>query len=122
MAKNIAKKKLNLSTAKTADGALQAPRTVYELIGKPITHYREKTLEEYSKMLGSLDLSELHQIAYKEGVLAGPDRHNLIGRLESRYVSVMAKAYGPRSQPADPSLGGDPAIRAEAERIVARGR
>jgi hypothetical protein len=79
-------------------------------------------LDSYSKMLGSLNLIELQDHAYEMGVLAGPDKHSLVDRLERKFIQDHAK-FAPGLQSADdPSLNADPDMRAAAEKTISRGR
>lgn len=114
----MARKRLDIATAKTSNGALPA-RSVYEAVGIPTTSYKHKTLAEYSKMINSLDLIQLQDHAYEQGVLAGPDRTTLIDRLERKFIQENAKFAPTFSQP-DNKIDED--LRAQAEKIISRGR
>lgn len=115
------KSKLNLATAKVADGALRAHKSVYDICGIATTSYKHKDLASYSSMLGSMNLMDLQDHAFKVGVLAGPDRTTLIDRLERKFLQENAKFIPTFEQP-EAQKNGDAATRAEAERIISRGR
>lgn len=112
------KPKIDLSKAQTTDGALPA-RSIYEAVGIPTTSYRHASLASYSKMINALDLIELQDHAYEQGVLAGPDRHTLIDRLERKYIQEHAK-FAPTFEQPENEVNED--SREEAERILGRGR
>lgn len=116
------KSKINLATAKVADGALKAPKSVYEICGIGTTSYKHRSVAEYSKMLNSLNLIELQDHAFQVGVLAGPDRNTLIGRLEDKFSLENSRFSPAIGQTKDGSKDADPAMRAEAERIISRGK
>lgn len=117
----MARKKLNLATAKQADGALAAPRDIYSMVGLSTTPYRITDRTAYSKSLAALSLPELHEEAYRVGVMTHPDRQTQIGRLETKFISENTK-FG-AGIPAVANQGTeDPDIRAQAEKILSRGR
>ncbi len=121
MAKTTRKKPtINLSTAKIADGASVAPRSVYAICGISESTYKHRSVAEYSKMLNSLNLIELQEHAFGIGIPAGPDRNTLIDRLERRYLQENSRFRGGIEQPAANGATADQ--RAEAERILSRGR
>ena len=80
------RKIVNLSTAKVADGALPSNTAIYDLCGISTSHYRAKSIAEYSKELGTLNLIELQDEAYKAGVVPSRDRFILIDRLERQFI------------------------------------
>lgn len=110
--------KLDMRTAKTADGAAPA-RSVYELLGIPASSYKHRTLAEYSKMVNSLNLIELYDHAFEIGVSGNPDRNTLIRRLEDHFIQENAK-LSRVGDPVDNSI--DENLRQQAEKITARGR
>ncbi len=117
----MARKKLNLATAKQADGALAPIRDIYTAVGISAVPYQVKNRAEYSRAIGNLSLPELHEEAYRLGVMTHPDRQTQIDRLEQKFISESTK-FG-AGIPAVRSQGvQDPDLRAEAEKILSRGR
>lgn len=110
--------KLNMRTAKVADGASPAT-SVYEIVGLGTTSYKHKTLASYTKMVNGLNMMELHDHAYELGVPTHPDRHTLIDRLERHFIQENAKFTRATEQP-DNSI--DESSREAAEKIISRGR
>jgi len=116
------KKRLDLATAKVADGQLMAGASVYSLVGITDSRYKHKSLASYSKMLNGMDLIELQDHAYEVGTLAGSDRHSLIERLERKFIEESRKFGATAAQPEDPSLDATEDLREQAKKIVSRGR
>ncbi len=117
----MARKKLNLATAKQADGALSPIRDIYTAVGLSTIPYKAKDRGEYSRTIGSLSLPELHEEAYRLGVMTHPDRQTQIDRLEQKFIAESTK-FG-AGIPAVQSQGvEDPDLRAQAEKILSRGR
>lgn len=109
-------RKINLKTAKVSNGALPA-KSVYEMVGIPTTSYKHKSLADYSKMIGRLNLIELQDHAYEQGVPAGPDRDTLIDRLERKFIQENARFAATFSQP-DNEISAE--AREAAERLLSR--
>ncbi len=117
----MARKKLNLATAKQADGSLAAVRDVYSMVGISATPYKITDRNAYSKAIGGLSLPELHEEAYRVGVMTHPDRQTQITRLEQKFITESTK-FG-AGIPAVQSNGvQDPDLKAQAEQILSRGR
>lgn len=117
----MARKKVNLATAKVADGRAQS-RSIYEMVGLPTSSYRCKTLAEYSKMINNLSVIELQDHAFQIGSLAGYDRATMIDRLEQKFIRENSKFATGAESVEDPAKGSSDAVRAEAARIISRGR
>lgn len=115
------KAKINLATAKVADGEVRGNTSIYAMCGIATTSYKHTTLAAYSKMINSLNLIELHDHAFQVGTLAGPDRNTLINRLEEKFLRENSKFSPAIGQPIEAPKGSSEA-RAEAERIISRGR
>ncbi len=122
MARNTKKPTVNLATAKVADGQSQASRSVYEMVGLPTTSYRQKSLADYTKMINGMNLIELQDHAWVVGELAGPNRDTLIDRLERRFIRENSRFAHGIETANDPSKGSSDDVRAEAARIISRGR
>ena len=117
----MARKKLNLATAKQADGALAPIRDIYSAVGISTIPYKAKDRAEYSRLVASLSLPELHQEAYRLGVMTHPHRQTQNDRLEQKFITESTK-FG-AGIPAVKSQGvQDPDLRAQAEKILSRGR
>lgn len=122
MASRTPRKKptINLATAKATNGAQLAPRSVYEICGISQSTYKHDSLAAYSRMLNGLNLIELQEHAFGIGIPAGPDRSTLIDRLERRYLQENSRFRAGIDEPAASTASADQ--RAEAERILSRGR
>lgn len=116
----MARKKLNLATAKQADGSLPTVRDVYSMVGISATPYRITSRADYVKAINGMNLPELHDEAYRVGVMTHPDRHTQISRLEMKFIQESTK-FG-AGIPTVAQGNGDPALRAEAEKTLSRGR
>lgn len=117
----MARKKLNLATAKQADGALAPIRDIYSMVGISSTPYRITDRAAYGKSLGALSLPELHEEAYRVGVMTHPDRQTQINRLEQKFITENTK-FGAGIPSVTSQGNDDPDLRAEAEKILSRGR
>lgn len=115
---------LNLDTAIQADGALQAPRSVYEIVGIRNVSYREKTFEAYQSALAKMDLIELQDHAYALGVPPGATRTIAIARLEEKYLRENPHERDRVVAARQATVKDDEqlSIKERAERILARGR
>lgn len=112
------KKKLDLSTAKVADGALKAPKSLYEVMGISTNRYKIKDLASYEKAIARMDLIELQDEAYDKGVTPNSNRDIIIDRLVRRFIHENANVPEPVNAQSEAS----PDVRAETLRILARGR
>lgn len=88
-------KKLNLASAKIADGALNSPKSVYEIIGYDPNHYKTNDLSSYSNSLRGLPLYELQSEAQRLGITPGFTRDICIKRLEERFAREQKKFRTP---------------------------
>jgi hypothetical protein len=114
------KPKINLATAKQADGALAAPRDIYSIVGLSATPYRIKGRADYSKWLESANLDELHEEAYRVGVMTHPDRRTQLARLEQKFIQESTKFGAGIPEVQNPTISAED--RAAAEKILSRGR
>ncbi len=87
-----ARKKLDISKAKVADGALSAPKSVYEMVGIA-THDYGKDIDRtgYEAVLKRMNLIELQDEAYKHGVLASDSMAITIDRLVEKFIREHTK-------------------------------
>lgn len=120
MARKNGKKALDLDNAEQADGALESPRSAYEIVGIKDYRYRETSFAAYSARLHQMDLSELHDHGYDMAEPISPSRQVMIDRLERKYLrenphqrSTAAKLRAPQD---------DSSIEEQAQRIMAQGR
>lgn len=119
MSKKIIKK-IDLSTAKVADGQLKASSSVYEMCGMNTNPYGTTSLETYTKRLAEMNLIELQDHAYKIGALATNDRSVLIDRLERKFLQEVSRF---RATGQETGKGAAVAEQREtALRILSRGR
>ncbi len=92
------------------------------MVGLPTSSYRQKTLADYSKTIHAMNLIELQDHAFQVGSLPGPDRTTLISRLEDKFIRENGR-FALGAEPVnDPSTGSSDEVRAEAARILSRGR
>lgn len=117
----MARKKMDLNKAMVADGSLQAPKSVYEIVGINDSIFPTENYEEYQKMLASMNTIDLVDHAYRIGVVATPDRNTLIDRLERKFLQERSR-FGTSTESASAADGSEESIRKEAERIISRGR
>jgi hypothetical protein len=115
------KKKLDLTTAKTADGALYSPKSVYEIVGLNDSLFPTSNYEEYQKLLSTMNTIDLVDHAYRLGVVATSDRQSLIDRLERKFLQERARS-SVHTDSVDAAGGADAESRKIAERILSRGR
>jgi hypothetical protein len=116
---------LNLSTAKTADGALKSPLSVYEIVGISTSPYRTTNLAEYQKTLGKMDLYELHSHAYDIGVLPSHSRSIMLDRLERKFIQEHSRISAARQNEIDQKNSDgskDESAREQTLKILAKGR
>jgi hypothetical protein len=117
----MAKKKLDLNKAKIADGAMKAPKSVYEIIGLNDSIFPTQNYEEYQKIINNMNTIDLVDHAYKIGVVASSDRGIIIDRLERKFLQDRSR-FSTSVEPESAASGSEEAIRKEAERIISRGR
>lgn len=117
----MARKKIDLSKAKTADAALRAPKSVYEIIGLNDSIFPTESYQEYQKILANMNMVDLVDHAYKIGVVATSDRNSLIDRLERKFLQDRSR-FSTAVEPKEAAEGSEEAMRKEAERIISRGR
>lgn len=115
------KKKLDLSTATVADGALPSSRSVYEILGMNDSIFPTQNYEEYQRLLVGMNTIDLIDHAYKIGVVATSDRNSLIDRLERKFLQERSR-FATSTDSSSAALGSSEAMRKEAERIISRGR
>lgn len=109
------KPKIDLAKAQVADGALHAPRSVYEVIGARDTQYSHSDYASYQKWLQAQDLITLQDHAYKLGVVATANMGHLVDRLERRFLKERSR-FPAQIQPQANTASDD--IRARAEAIM----
>lgn len=85
------RKKLDISKAKVADGALNAPRSVYEMVGITVNKYATDNRDQYEATINNMNLIELQDEAYKHGVLASDSRNVTIDRLLEKFLRENTK-------------------------------
>lgn len=114
------RKKLDISKAKTADAALAAPKSVYEMVGISTHNYVTDDRAAYEGNINRMDLIELQDEAYKHGVLASESRAITIDRLVEKFVREHTK-YSSTGQK---QVGGDvsDAVRESALKALSRGK
>ncbi len=105
------KKKLDLSTANTADGQLQAARSVYEIVGIKENPYRIHDFIKYSEFVRGMNLDEMQEHAHAVRVLPVAKRDILIERLETKFRSVHGEERVART-----SNSPNPATVSQSER------
>lgn len=118
------KKKLDLATAKQADGALPSMRQIEEMVGIKGTSYWEKSYGEYQTMLRSKNLIELHDHAFEVGVVPASHRDMMIDRLERKFLQENPDARDKHLASVRAGNGdtGDLPIEDQAKLILSRTR
>lgn len=111
------KKKVDLATAKVADGALVSGRSVYEICGNRYSKYKTADLNVYRKTIAAMNLLELQDHAYEVGVTANQDRRVLVDRLEQEFRRHNVQLPRESAQPE-----GEHSLRDQAMQILSRGR
>lgn len=79
------KKPVDLATATVADGTMQAPRSLYDIIGHRRDPYDTDDLKTYHRKLEAMSLFNLQDHAQKLGVLPSIKRDITIRRLEEAF-------------------------------------
>lgn len=117
-------KKIDITTAQVADGALKAPRSVYEIVGVKNVSYRERTYASYQSQLRKMDLVELHDHAYEVGSVPSPSKEITIDRLERKYLQENPAERAALIEARDKAAlePEELSVHEQAQRIVARGR
>lgn len=110
------RKKLDLSKVQVADGALKAPRSVYEIVGFPETDYDTRDIDVYRKELDRMQNFELQEHAARHGVLPSWEREITMGRLEEKFMRENSRFVPPGQSV--PESNED--LRKQAERIMGR--
>jgi hypothetical protein len=117
------RKKVNLATAKVADGEVKSPTNVYDIVGIPTHRYKTTSLASYSANLKAMNLIQLQEEAYNRAVLATESRDILIDRLERKFIQETSKfktSSDGRSFEAQPVK--EESLHDQALRILSRGR
>ncbi len=111
-------KKKKLDEKSQTHGALEG-RSVYELMGKKVFPYEEKTLEEYQKKIQAMDWTDLqrHAVAVANILPNVDKRHQLIDKLEREYLKKTYAYIGHPQQGMNP-LQASPEIM----KILSKGR
>ena len=115
------KKKLDLDTATVADGALRAPRSVYEIVGMNDSMFPTEDYDEYQKILEGMNTIDLVDHAYKLGVVATSDRRSMIDRLERKFLQERSR-FGTSTEAVGAGDAASESMRKQAEKILSRGR
>ncbi len=113
---------LNLSTAKVADGAQRSSQSVYELCGISTNTYRVNTIKDYTRTIRAMNLIDLQDEAYKNGVLATDNRDILLDRLERKFIQESARFRQEPTPGSSQVSQSDSATRERALEILSRGR
>lgn len=115
------KAKLNLATAKVADGALATPKSVYEICGIRDGRYGgTKNVGDYERSLAKMDLIELQDEAYNKGVTPNQNRDIIIERLVRGFLQERSASRMPDA--GSPDTGASEELREQARKVLARGR
>lgn len=115
-------KKVNLATAKVADGALSAPKSVYEICGISTHGYNTTNLDDYKGSIKAMNLMQLQEEAYNKGVLPTDSRDMLVDRLEKKFILETSKFKTERGQVIGTKDTPAEALKRQALNILARGR
>lgn len=115
-------KKVNLATAKVADGALESPKSIYEICGIASHSYNTSNLEEYKRSISSLNLMQLQEEAYNKGILPTDSREMLLDRLERKFIGEVSKFKTSKGQTFESKDTPAEALRREALNILSRGK
>jgi hypothetical protein len=116
------RKKVNLATAKTADGEVRTPTSVYEILGISTHGYKTTSLASYSANIKTMNLAQLHEEAYARAVLATDDRATLIERLEKKFIQETSKFKTGTGRTFDEAPAAPETEREQALRTLSRGR
>lgn len=111
-------KKKKFDESNQAHGALEG-KSIYELMGKKVFPYEEKTIEEYRKKLNAMDFVDLQRHAVQvANILPNVDKRNqLIDKLEREYLKKSYAFIGHPAQGQNPMDGPDDIMR-----ILSKGR
>ena len=118
-----ARKKVNLSTAKVADGEVKSPTSVYEILGISTHGYKTNNLDTYSRDIKAMNLMQLQEEAYERAIIATENRDILIDRLEKKFIQETSKFKAASSKLTDKKEEPkEESLKDQATRILARGR
>jgi hypothetical protein len=70
------------------NGAVAAPKSVFDILGQNHSTYKEKTLEEYRESLNKMTITQLqnHAIAVAQILPNVIDKKHLIDKLEKEFL------------------------------------
>ena len=118
-AKTRSSKPLDLAKATVIDGASQAPRSVYEIVGfNPTSYYKAKDIEGYRKYLSGMAFWELQDHAQSIGVLPAATQKLTLERLEDKFIREHKRFILPNQLENTAS----PELQAQAAAIISRRR
>ncbi len=118
-ARKSPRKILNLATAHVADGALNSPRSIREVLGQSRSSYETDDIRIYRRHLDAMPLHQLQEHAQKLGVLPAMNKEQTIRRLEEAFVKEHSnnRVYTPPTGDL-PEMG----LKERAEAIMRRER
>ena len=119
------RKKVDLSTAKVADGELKSSTSVYELLGISTHGYKTSNAAEYTMQLRGMNLLQLQEEAYARAVLPTENKDILIDRLEKKFIQETSKfktVTGNNRNFDKSEASKEDELKNQALRVLAKGR
>lgn len=114
--------KLDLATAKVADGALATAATVYDLIGHKTSSYRTADYGEYQRFLKTLNLADMQDHAHDVNEVPIDNYEVLRDRLERRFLEENSKFEVARARANQQRNGPPNALDPKLADFMRRGR
>lgn len=101
------------------NGALNAPTSIYDIIGYKHSPYKTSNVEVYLHSINTMHPSDLEAHAMEVGVAPNDNREQLIASLEKAFLTYQGMFNSAR-QPAGVKMTAEDA--AIAEKIMKRGK
>lgn len=114
--------KIDLATAKTADGATHTATSVYEICGIRSHSYNTNSYDVYKRNLASMNLMQLQEEAYERGIIASGSSEAIVDRLERKYLQEAGRFRTNPTDRVDGRVEDKDTQRDEVMRILSRGR
>ena len=112
------RKTLDLATAHVTDGALAAPRSLYDIIGQTRSSYDTRDFSVYRARIQAMELFQLQQHAKDLGVLPSHTKELTIRRLEEAFLKENNQTR--KTQARTEALTPEQALKQRAEAIMRR--
>lgn len=117
-----ARKRIDLSKAKVADGEVRTHTSVYEIMGVSTHGYHTTNASQYSQELRAMNLLQLQDEAYRRAITPTDNREMLLDRLERRFLQETSKFKTAEGRSFTKEPDGEVSLKDQALRVLSRGR